>query len=183
MPNADPVEGDASIGRYLARQRELRGISVPELSEQTKIPLRSLERLESGAFDRDADGFARGFVRTVAEALGLDPDEAVMRLMTEPPEDEPEARSAVPRGLVAAGLGLLAAALAVLAVWALGALLPAGDAGRAASSEIVYRTDAVRALAESSAAGAPAPGPEAASSPAPEAPRSAAEADASGAAD
>jgi hypothetical protein len=78
-----------SIGRYLASQRELRGISLDDLSARTKIPRRNLERLESGAFDAQADGFVRGFVRTVAEALGLDSQEAVMRMASEPaPGDE-----------------------------------------------------------------------------------------------
>jgi cytoskeletal protein RodZ len=81
----------ASIGEYLARQRKLRGISVDELCEITRIPRRNIERLESGALDGVHDGFVRGFVRTVAQALGMDADEAVMRLMQEPaPEPAPE---------------------------------------------------------------------------------------------
>jgi transcriptional regulator with XRE-family HTH domain len=81
-------EGARSVGQYLASQRKLRRISLEELSERTRIPRRNLERLESGAFDAAADGFARGFVRTVAEALGLDANEAVMRLSDEPRADE-----------------------------------------------------------------------------------------------
>ena len=67
----DPTLG--SVGRYLAGQRLLRGISLDDLAVLTKIPRRSLERLEAGAFDHVADGFSRGFVRAVADALGLDP--------------------------------------------------------------------------------------------------------------
>ncbi len=73
-----------SIGAYLARQRRLRGISVGELAELTKIPTRSIERMEAGAFDGNPDGFVRGFVRTIAAGLGLDPEEAVMRMLGEP---------------------------------------------------------------------------------------------------
>ena len=73
-----------SIGAYLSAQRRLRGISIEELAHQTRIPLRSLERLESGSFDADVDGFVRGFVRTVAAALGLDADEALNRALQEP---------------------------------------------------------------------------------------------------
>jgi hypothetical protein len=72
------------IGAYLSSHRQLRGISLAELSQQTRIPLRSLERLEHGSFDGLADGFVRGFVRTVADALGLDPEETVSRLRAEP---------------------------------------------------------------------------------------------------
>ena len=78
-----------SIGRYLASQRQLRGISLDDLAARTKIPRRNLERLESGAFDGQSDGFVRGFVRTVAEALGLDARETLMRMAGEPsPGDE-----------------------------------------------------------------------------------------------
>src|SRR5262245_53404747 len=79
-----PPPSEFSIGRYLASQRELRGISLDDLSARTKIPRRNLERLESGAFDAQQDGFVRGFVRTVADALGLDAREAVMRMSAEP---------------------------------------------------------------------------------------------------
>ncbi len=118
--SADP---ERSIGAYLTRQRELRGISLDELATLTRIPRRSLERLESGIFDRAPDGFVRGFVRTVAAALGLDPDETVMRLLSEPAAEgtaaggrvaawtSPTARWAVLAGgglLVAAALGWLA---------------------------------------------------------------------------
>ncbi|MDH5565971.1 MAG: helix-turn-helix domain-containing protein, partial [Myxococcales bacterium] len=60
--------GGSAVGAYLAAQRRLRGISLDELAERTVIPRRNLERLESGAFDGNADGFTRGFVRTVSEA-------------------------------------------------------------------------------------------------------------------
>ncbi len=78
-------EGQAfRIGDYLARQRQLRGFSLDQLEEITRIPKRSLERLEAGAFDGEDDGFARGFVRTVAQALGLDPEETTLLMLSEP---------------------------------------------------------------------------------------------------
>jgi hypothetical protein len=85
LPDAVRLEGEP-IGAYLAAQRRLRGITVAELAAQTRIPLRSLERLEGGAFDANVDGFVRGFVRTVALALGLDPEETVARTLSEPGE-------------------------------------------------------------------------------------------------
>ena len=72
------------IGEYLRRQRVLRGMSAEELAQLTRIPMRSLERLESGQFDGETDGFVRGFVRTVSEALGLDADDAISRMLPEP---------------------------------------------------------------------------------------------------
>ena len=102
-----------------------RGISLDDLESITKIPRRSLERLESGAFDEAPDGFARGFVRTVAGALGLDPDEAVMRLMSEPPAEEagePGAgslprRALFARAAVVGGAVLVAVGVYGMRIW------------------------------------------------------------------
>jgi cytoskeletal protein RodZ len=144
LSDAEPA--DASIGSFLARQRRLRGISVEELAQLTRIPLRSLERLEAGAFDATPDGFVRGFVRTVAEALGLDPDDAVNRLLREPREDEAYllARARDQRRKLVLWIGLgTAALLLLLALGRLGVWLLAGDGSQAPT---VYRRDALREL-------------------------------------
>ncbi len=139
----------------------LRGISVEELSELTHIPQRNLERLESGAFDDQPDGFARGFVRTVAEALGLDPDEAVMRLMQEPEAD------AIPAGAFGRGLALRLAALSLLVVgvlllWKLGSAWWSQRAKVEEPPPITYRLDAVGDLAREAEPAEPAaPAPKA----------------------
>jgi cytoskeletal protein RodZ len=128
----------------------MRGISLDELADLTKIPRRSLERLEAGAFDRNPDGFVRGFVRTVAVGLGLNPEEAVMRMLDEPPEsgESPTIRTtrAKRRLWVASGLVAVAAGLAATFWhWYPRALQSEiGDDG----PEIVYRRDAIRELAE-----------------------------------
>lgn len=130
------------IGAYLRRQRTLREITLEQLSEATRIPLRSLQRLESGAFDREPDGFARGFVRTVAIALGLPPDETVARML---PEATGDGRS-LHRGrrlLVRLAIaGAVAAGLALgFVAWSGVRLLPERR------DEVLHRRDAVRALA------------------------------------
>ncbi len=146
----DACEGqpEASVGVYLAQQRRLRGISIDELSGLTRIPRRSLERLEAGAFDRTTDGFARGFVRSVAEALGLDPDEAVMRLLPEPLGGN-TTRLVGWRSHPGLILGSLAALVLVAAAWGLWNLR--GDPEPAAAPVVepppLYRRDAVRELA------------------------------------
>ena len=145
LSGAEP--GDGSIGSYLARQRRLRGVSVDELASLTRIPRRSLERLEAGVFDGTPDGFVRGFVRTVAEALGLDPDDAVNRLLREPREDEALllARARQQRRKLALRLTIAAAALLVLL--ALGRLSWWVFAGENESSDpVVYRRDTLRDL-------------------------------------
>jgi hypothetical protein len=140
--------GDSSVGRYLARQRRLRGMSLDELVELTRIPRRSLERLEDGAFDDQSDGFARSFVRTVAEALGLDAEEAVMRLLSEPPAEEADfaARRRSLRRWAVGTVLLLGSAAALAGLWTLAGALGREEGGVA--HEVVYRRDAVRELAE-----------------------------------
>lgn len=148
-PGGEGSDGEPSIGRYLASQRRLRGVSLEALADLTKIPRRSLERLEEGAFDHDADGFSRGFVRTVAGALGLDAEEAVMRLLGEPPGGDEELFSrhmAFKRW--GAATALLAGAGAILfGLWLVWSGLPDASEGRAGDG-IVYRRDAVRELAQ-----------------------------------
>jgi cytoskeletal protein RodZ len=152
VPEAAAVaEGaEGSVGRYLASQRRLRNISLDELATLTRIPRRSLERLEAGCFDQSPDGFARGFVRTVAEALGLDAEDAVMRLMREPPDDAADSERRPPfeqkrmfaRVAVLAGVALLALALwKLVAAWLAPAEAPAGR-------DVILRHDPVRALVQ-----------------------------------
>lgn len=170
VPETAPLDaGEASIGRYLARQRELRGITLEELSTRTKIPIRSLLRLESGAFDQKPDGFARGFVRTVALALGLDADEAVTRLLAEPVPETAGPGGGHRFGLAIALL-VAAALLGSLVFWRRGeAPAPAAPAAGAPRAEWVLRPDPVRSLAASEAdeavPAAPRPPPAAPGSP------------------
>jgi hypothetical protein len=139
-----------SIGAYIARQRRLRGISLDELEVLTRIPRRSLERLESGAFDAEPDGFVRGFVRTVSIAIGLDPDETVTRMLAEP--DPRKKKSGIPNLSAAAAflLFVLLIALGAGILWSLGG----GRPGQLAQVAVVpetgpIRRDAVRELAVS----------------------------------
>ncbi len=152
------------IGAYLARQRVLRGITLEGLAESTRIPLRSLARLEAGVFDAEPDGFARGFVRTVAVALGLPPDETVARMLPEAdPSDHQRGRL---RLWLQRALGAVAVVFAILAaVWTVTGrqLLPSG--WTRSRDELVHRHDAIRALADEqllkSRDQGEAPGPEA----------------------
>ena len=108
------VGGQEPIGRYIAQQRRLRGIELDELATLTRIPRRSLERLEAGAFDHSPDGFSRGFVRTVAEAIGLDPDDAVARMLPEPDATRPgRPRSGRVLGALAALVALAGVVFAI----------------------------------------------------------------------
>ena len=67
-----------SFGEDLRRERELRGVSLREISDNTKIAMRFLEALENDRVDVLPGGlFPRSFVRQYASFVGLDPDRAV----------------------------------------------------------------------------------------------------------
>jgi len=68
----------ASFGERLKREREMRGVSLEEIAESTKIGKRNLLALETEEFDKLPGGiFNKGFVRAYAKYLGLDEDQAV----------------------------------------------------------------------------------------------------------
>jgi transcriptional regulator with XRE-family HTH domain len=68
----------ASIGQELKRERELRGISLKEIADSTKINLRFLRALEEDRFDMLPEQFfTRGIIRTYAKYLGLDEQSAL----------------------------------------------------------------------------------------------------------
>ena len=61
------------FGEYLKRERDAKNVSLSDLSQATKIPLRTLERLEAGdANALPAPVFVRGFVKAYARHLRLD---------------------------------------------------------------------------------------------------------------
>lgn len=66
------------FGDNLRRERELRGITLAEISESTKISKRWLQALEDEEFEILPGGvFNRGFVRAYAHFLGINEEEAV----------------------------------------------------------------------------------------------------------
>jgi cytoskeleton protein RodZ len=67
-----------SFGERLRREREMRGITLNEIAESTKISRRHLESLEKEDFDSLPGGiFNKGFVRAYARYLGIDEEQAV----------------------------------------------------------------------------------------------------------
>ena len=97
----DPDGG--SFGSWLRRQREVREISLREISEESKISIRYLEALEEDRFEiLPAQVFAHGFLREYARFVGLDPDEVVNYYISARPvekveEDAPTSRVEVER--------------------------------------------------------------------------------------
>jgi hypothetical protein len=63
------------FGVHLRREREMRGVTLEEISSATRIGTRFLDALETEHWERLPGGvFNRGFVRTTAQFLGLDPE-------------------------------------------------------------------------------------------------------------
>jgi transcriptional regulator with XRE-family HTH domain len=65
----------SDFGEKLRRQRESRNITLREISDSTKINKRYLEALERNDFDSLPGGvFTKGYIRTFAESIGMDPE-------------------------------------------------------------------------------------------------------------
>ncbi len=70
----------ADFGRYLAQQRELRGLSREEVSQATRIAAGMLSALEEGRIERlPGRVFVLNYIRAYACAIGLQPEDAVLR--------------------------------------------------------------------------------------------------------
>ncbi len=82
MPDQErqPHSELASFGEELRREREIRGISLKEISDATKISKRFLEAIERNDHKTlPAPVFTRGFVREYARYLGLNAEDMVSR--------------------------------------------------------------------------------------------------------
>ena len=85
MPDQEPQgQGGASelasFGEELRREREIRGISLKEIADATKISKRFLEAIERNDHRTlPAPAFTRGFVRAYAHYVGLNSEEMVNR--------------------------------------------------------------------------------------------------------
>ena len=91
MPNsAELMNEPTTLGAYLRRERERRGLALRTISESTKVSVPLLEGLEADDISRWPGGiFRRAFVRSYAQCVGLDPDDVVKRFERQhPPESE-----------------------------------------------------------------------------------------------
>jgi cytoskeleton protein RodZ len=84
-------ESMGAFGERLRREREMRGISLNEIAESTKISRRHLESLENEDFDALPGGvFNRGFVRAYARFVGINEEQAVADFNAVCSEPEPQ---------------------------------------------------------------------------------------------
>ena len=74
------MDDTTTLGAYLRAERQRRDLLLKTISESTKVSLPLLQGLESDDISRWPGGiFRRAFVRSYAEAVGLDPDDVFRR--------------------------------------------------------------------------------------------------------
>ena len=124
---------DGSLGQQLRRAREARGVSLREISEQTRITMRHLEAIEADDYKHLPGGiFNRSFVKAYARHVNFDEERALELYArtarehgesTEEPPTSPQ-RSRVYMGetqrspLVTAGLSAIMIGVLILVVYA-----------------------------------------------------------------
>ena len=113
-----------NFGERLKRERELREVSLNEVTVATRIGTRFLEALENEDWEKLPGGvFNRGFVRSVARYLGLDEENLLAEYdmargdqAVEPPADTQNRIPSPPKWTVAALiLGVLLAIIGIVA--------------------------------------------------------------------
>lgn len=120
-PAGTPAERLAAFGRWLTRERELRGRSRDEVAQAIKLAPGVAEALESGDEARiPPRTYVVGYLRGYAAAVGLDPDEVVLRFeeATGPARPLSRSRARIPSAQVVVAVAL-AIAVAVAGALAL----------------------------------------------------------------
>jgi cytoskeletal protein RodZ len=146
-PAVSAERDDVTIGQFLRRARVRRGLTLQQISDETKIPCRRLEALEQGNLAAIPGGFyARSEVRAYAEMVHVDPNDALARLeralaasaaADAARETQPAEAPARATGKALIGTGVLAAAILVwFAVWGRGTPTPEGDARAGSVTQI-----------------------------------------------
>src|SRR5690242_6836888 len=78
-----------TVGQRLKAQREKRGIALADVAASTKIAKAALLAIERDDIKPLPGGiFTRAFVKSYAQALGLNPDETVREFMAQFPSTE-----------------------------------------------------------------------------------------------
>ena len=109
---AEQQDGRTGFGEWLRRAREARGLTLDDLTRETKIPLRNLEALEHGNLGEMPTFYQRAEVRAVAKAVGVDERLAVDRLVSAiTPVVASEAKVSRPSAEIDASVVLMAFAL------------------------------------------------------------------------
>nr|WP_258177404.1 helix-turn-helix domain-containing protein [Streptomyces solincola] len=79
-PDPDPAEDRPSVGSVLRHARTAAGLTVEEVSASTRVRIPIVHAIEEDDFSRcGGDVYARGHIRVLARAVGLDDDTLVER--------------------------------------------------------------------------------------------------------
>ena len=85
-----PTEAPMSLGERFRAAREERGLSLSDVAEQIRIRSVYLDAIEEENWSAiGAPVYTRGFLRTYARFLGLDPEAAVVEFAGQVPEEPP----------------------------------------------------------------------------------------------
>lgn len=89
-----------SVGKYLQQERERKGLSLEAVSQATRISPKNLEAIEKDDFaSLPAPIFIRGFLKTYASFIGLEPYKIVALYETQTGIIGPSAPKSAPKGL------------------------------------------------------------------------------------
>jgi cytoskeletal protein RodZ len=81
----------SELGQVLQRAREEKGISLDDIQRITKIQRRYLEAIERGHFHvLPGHFYARAFIKSYAEAVGLDPNHIMSHFQSDLPAQPPQ---------------------------------------------------------------------------------------------
>ena len=166
-------EASGALGERFRAAREARGLSLSDVAEQIRIRSLYLAAIEDGSWSTiGAPVYIRGFIRTYARFLGIDPEEAVAafnRTQPEPPSAPGGKRDRAPgtenpRGRSGSFLIWMAGAVAVLLIAFVvyneltmrANVIPSGAEGQTAAVTIAA------SASPAPSAGAPAQAPKAA---------------------
>jgi cytoskeletal protein RodZ len=119
-PDGQSAGGLAAFGRYLVQARELRGLSREDVVRATRLPAAAIDAIEAGDAERSPHrAYVVVYLRGYAAAVGLDPDDVLLRYeeANGGPPPGPPPRRLGPLGAVLALLFLGAVAIAAIAWW------------------------------------------------------------------
>jgi cytoskeletal protein RodZ len=153
-PAADPrAEAMRGFGRYLLRERELRGLSPEDVARVTRLAPSVIEAIESGDPDRmPPRGYLVAYLRSYSAAVGLGADDVVLRFQEAAGVDEPgvapvgrlpAGRAPARRWVIIAAVAALVVAAAAAAVFRRSGADPSEIRGRKSTERAPYRAPGV----------------------------------------
>ena len=157
---------EVGFGEELRRQRLAREVTLESIAAATKISVRYLQAIEKGDLEKlPAPVFMRGFLRSYATCVGLDPDEVVNAYLSEaaatPALDDADIAPARGQRLTAAQLSVLVVAAVVVLLLAFGLWRTVGrkrpSPRSAAAARVPVTPPHVRLVPDAVSAPPPAP--------------------------